>query len=329
MTSPGTVPELPITQWLSAYRTMMAVDLACELRVFTLLDGRPHTAADLATLTGTRLVPLTSLLDACVGLGLLSVEGGAYTDREAARVHFVEGRPLYCGDLFRVFAAEAPAWQGLRSVVMEQPPDGSGSDAGTIGVPQFTRAMHALGVLGEAEALTGAVDLTGRRNLVDVGCGSGVYSLALCRRYPELRATLIDQPQVLEVTIGYVTQNSLETRVTLMPADFLHDGYGEGRDVVLLSDVLYQESEACRTMLRLARESLVHGGILVIRGYFCNPGTGQGPFGALFDLDRLLTNPSREPLLIPRLLGWLGDAGFVGARSFPLTERSTCVVATG
>ncbi len=36
----------------------------------------------------------------------------------------------------------------------------------------------------------------------------------------------------------------------------------------------------------------------------------------------------REPMPVGLVLDWLGEAGFTGARSFPLTERSTCIVAT-
>ena len=331
----GEVSVTPITGWLYAYRKLMVVDMACRLRLFTLLDERARPAEELASLTGARIVPLTCLLDACVGLGLLTVEDGRYAGCSIARAYLVEGRPLYHGDLFRVFASEAPQWGGLRDLVRGAPrgeagdPGGGGATAGedVVDAKQFTRAMHALGALGEAEALASSVDLSGRRDLVDVGCGSGVYSIALCRRYPDLRATLIDRPEVLEVTAEYLAESGVESRTSLAPGDFLVDGYGRDRDVVLLSDVLYQESDICRAMLDLAHQSLVSGGRLVIRGYFYDRGAGHGPFGALFDLDRLLTGPDREPLLVETILRWVADAGFAGARSFPLSEQSTVVLA--
>jgi hypothetical protein len=318
--------ETQISEWLYAYRKMMAVDAACELRLFTLLEERPRSAEELSELSGARLGPLTSLLEACVALDLLSVEHGAYANRAVARVYLVEGRPYYHGDLFRVFASEAPAWQGLRALLKERPAAaGVGDDR--VGAAQFTRAMHALGALGEAQALASSIDLSDRREMVDVGCGSGVYSVALCQRYPHIRATLIDRPEVLEVTAGYVAESGVGPRVSLVPGDFLRDAYGQGRDVVLLSDVLYQESEACLNMLRLAFLALKPGGLLVIRGYFTDLGTGQDPFAALFDLDRLLTSGAREPLLVQRVLGWVADTGFTRGRSFPLTARSTCILA--
>ncbi len=121
-----------------------------------------------------------------------------------------------------------------------------------IGERRFTLAMHALGLLGEAAALEEAVDLTGRRDLIDVGCGSGVYSIHLCRRYPELRATLLDRPAVLEVAEEIVAASGVAERIALRPGDMLSDSYGEGRDVVLLSDVLYLASGKCLDAMALA-----------------------------------------------------------------------------
>ena len=45
-------------------------------------------------------------------------------------------------------------------------------------------------------------------------------------------------------------------------------------------------------------------------------------------LASLFWGEKREPLHLARVLDLLTQAGFTGARSFPLTERSTCIVAT-
>ena len=309
-----------ILDWTYAYRKLMVVDTACELDLFTLLEERRQTAGELAERTGAKPLPLAALLDACVGLALLRLDDGRYANRPVAEIHLVRGRPLFLGDLLRVFAAEASQWLDLKGLVMTGRAKGHGPV--DVGSRRFTMAMHALGLLGEAAALAEAVDLSGRRDLVDVGCGSGVYSIELCRRNPELRAALLDRPEVLEVAGEIVAANRMSERLTLEPGDMLADSYGEDRDVVLMSDVLYEESDACRRMLRSARRALAPGGLLVIRGYFSDPEGDQNPFGALFDLARLFWGEEREPVSRARVLAWLEEAGFEGARSFPLTERS-------
>lgn len=318
---------LEILDWTYAYRKLMVVDTACELDLFTRLEERPQTADELAATTDAQPRPLKAMLDACVGLGLLSCEQGRYTNRPVAEIHLVRGQPLFLGDLFRLFTAEAPQWFSLKELVMT---GHAGTEYGPvdIGPRRFTMAMHALALLGEAAALAEAVDLSSRRDLIDIGCGSGIYSVELCRRNPGLRATLLDRPQVVEVATEIVAANGLSERIETRPGDMLRDSYGEDRDVILMSDVLYAESSNSKEMLRAAHRALTPGGLLVIRGYFSDPEGQQNPFGALFDLARLFWGEERETMPLPRVLDWLTETGFTGIRSSPLTERSTCILAT-
>ncbi len=317
---------LEIVDWTYAYRKLAVVDTACELDVFTCLEERALSAEELTERTRAQPLPLRAMLDACVGLGLLRFDQGRYANCPLAELYLVRGRPLFLGDLFRVFAAEASQWLSLKELVMTGRSAGHGPV--DVGAQRFTLAMHALGMLGESTALEGSVDLSGRRDLIDVGCGSGLYSIQFCRRYPQLRATLLDRPAVLGLTEEIVAASGVAERIALSPGDMLRDSYGEGRDVVLLSDVLYLESGKCIDMLRAAHRALVPGGLLVIRGYFSDPEGDQNAFGALFDLARLFWGEDREPMHLGLVRDWLDEAGFTGSRSFPLTERSTCIVAT-
>ena len=50
-----------------------------------------------------------------------------------------------------------------------------------------------------ARTLAERLPLRGARPLLDVGGGSGAFSIAFCERHPELQATLVDFPQVLDI----------------------------------------------------------------------------------------------------------------------------------
>ncbi|MFQ5881026.1 MAG: methyltransferase [Candidatus Methylomirabilales bacterium] len=50
-----------------------------------------------------------------------------------------------------------------------------------------------------AEALVQVVDFSAYRHLLDVGGGSGAYSIALCRAHPSLQATILDLPGTLRL----------------------------------------------------------------------------------------------------------------------------------
>ena len=62
----------------------------------------------------------------------------------------------------------------------------------------FTAAMDARGLyLGPAAAA--ALDLAGRRALLDIAGGSGIYACAFVDRHPHLTATVFERPPVDDV----------------------------------------------------------------------------------------------------------------------------------
>lgn len=318
--------HMPLLDVLTAYRRLRVVAVACELGLFTHLAKKPLAAAELAERIDVKTEPLEVFLEVCVASGLLALEQGRFANEPIAETYLVEGRPHYLGHTIHLFDSEAMQWQGLTELLKTGVPPADASDV-DVEPRRFTLAMHGLGVSGEAAALAEVAQLNDCRDLVDVGCGSGVYSVALCRRFPELRATLIDRDEVIMTTREIVTASGLGNRISLKVADIIRNGYGLNRDAALLSDVLYLTEEICLTMLRSAFRSLAPGGRLILRGYYSDPEKSHPLWGALFDLARLLWQVERSPITHGRLRAWLTQVGFTEIEIAPLTEFSSYVLA--
>ncbi len=306
--------------------SMNVLFAASRLRVFTLLATKAMTTAELVEILGAEPQLLTAVLDACAAMGLLHRTNGLYTNSHLSDAYLVEGRPLYVGDLMEVQAIEAAGWQTLYDAVAQKG-NVVKEPLLEVGPRRFTLAMNNIAMQGEANALASTLDLSGCGTMADVGCGSGMYSVALCLRNPSLRATLLDREDVLDTTREIIQQHGIHDRVETRSADITADSYGQDLDVVLLSDVLYQDKATCLTILRSAHTALVKGGRLVIRGYYSDPGESQSLFGALFVVHLLLSDPNREPITVPLLRTWVKEAGFKDLNVFALTERSTCLIA--
>jgi len=317
----------PILDAIFAPWHISVVTTACRLKVFSRLDGRRLSAGELAHETGCVPRLLEALLDACVAMGLLRYENGAYANTHLSSAHLVEGRPLYVGNILEVQAGDAALWGRLLDVVRtgEAPLECSGAGEQEA---VFTLAMNDLGVLGEAEALAAAVDLSDRETLLDVGCGSGIYAIAFCRRHPRLHAILIDREQVLRTTARFVAASGLADRIRMSSGDMTKGMGDEKADVVLLSDSLYFDRATSIRTLQLAYATLNPGGTVVIRGYYSDTGGSGSLFGSLFRLNLLVFDPSRTPPTAPDVLAYLGEVGFKGSSRLALTERSTCFVGT-
>src|SRR2546422_7186690 len=143
----------------------------------------------------------------------------------------------------------------------------------------FTMGMDAAGRYW-AECLARSVDLSRTRLLLDVGGGSGVYSIALAKRFRKLRAIIFDLPEVLPVARERIRAAGLEDRVETTGGDFFADPWPPGADAILFSAVLHDWSpDTCRRLLRKAAVALPSGGIVVIRESFSED-DGPGPLYA-------------------------------------------------
>lgn len=318
--------RMQLLDLLTAHRRLRVIAVACELGLFTHLAKEPLTAVELAERSGVKADPLKVLLEVCVSSNLLGLEHGCYTNKSIAEMYLVDGQPLYLGHVIHLFDSEATEWQGLTELLRTGllPADMSEVE---VEARRFTLAMHGLGASGEAEALAEVAPLDNCRDLVDVGCGSGIYSIALCRRFPKLRATLIDREEVLATTQEIVNVSGCVDRISLNAADITRSDYGRHRDAVLLSDVLYSTEEICLTLLRSAFRSLAPGGRLIVRGYYSDPDNSHPLWGALFDLKRLLCHDQRVPFTHTLLRGWLTQVGFTEIEIAWLTELSSFILA--
>jgi predicted nicotinamide N-methyase len=306
---------------------MYVLFAAGRLKIFTLLATKGMTVAELAERLDARTQLLPALLDACAAMELLRVKDGLYENSHVSDAYLVEGKPLYMGDLIELQANDAAQWQGLYDAILGRREVAKATVQTELDPRGFTLAMNNLAMLGEAEALAAAVDLSGCRTMADIGCGSGIYSVTLCRHYPDLHAVLLDRKETLETTREIVRWHNLQDRIDTRPADITQDAYGQNLDVVLLSDVLYQDEAISKTILRSAYGALAVGGRLVVRGYYSDPEGSQPLFGALFSVMLLLSDPNREPITLPGVQAWIEETRFKSVKTFALTERSTCLIA--
>lgn len=300
---------------------------ANRLRIFSLLAEKEMSADEISSLSSNVPRYLEALLDACVAIGLLRRKNNKYMNSHISDAHLVEGRPRYLGDIIEVLSIEASHWERLYNLVVNGSTLFHDETKREVTPHLFTMAMNNLGMLGEAEALANAVDLTEYKTIVDVGCGSGIYSLTLCRHFPNLHATLLDTKEVLKTTSRLVRKSSLQNRINLQPVDITRDSFGSENDVVLLSDVLYHDSSTCIQILKSAYKALSKKGILIVRGYYADPERSQPLFGSVFALGQLLFDADREFITVSLLQSWIESAGFINLNKFALTERSTCLIA--
>lgn len=318
--------RISVADLLMAPWTVQVVFTAVRLNLFTILAERMMSVEEIASQCGATRNRLESLLNVCASMGLVVLEEGKYFNSHFSRIHLVEGEPRYVGDFIKHQHDIANKWDGLLTAVAGKASPETDQATDVAFHKTFIKAMNNLGMLGEAEALRNVVDLDGCQQMVDVGGGSGLYSVILCQKHPELRSTILDRRETLSITKDMIAGYKEAQRITLREADYTRDDFGEEVDVVLLSDVIYDESKAV-PVLKKAWNCLRGNGILVVRGYYSDPAKSNPFFGALFVLNMLLFDPESKTMTISSLEKQIREVGFTITRVAPLTERSTLIVA--
>ena len=91
-----------------------------------------------------------------------------------------------------------------------------------------TTARHfSLALAGRAKnvapVLAEKLPLEGMNCLLDVGGGTGIYSIALLRKHPQLRAIVLDGPEVLKVTQEFAREYDVADRLSCLAGDMFAD----------------------------------------------------------------------------------------------------------
>ncbi|HLK58946.1 MAG TPA: class I SAM-dependent methyltransferase [Chthonomonadaceae bacterium] len=319
---PSALMQLATGYWNSA--TLLAAN---ELRLFDLLAQSSRPADEIARALNADLSATTRLLDACVGLQLLTKEGSdgraLYSNTPVSAAFLVAGRPGYLGSAIAWGADQYSAWGRLSEAVRQGKPVLApalhlGDD------PEQTRTF-VLGMyhraLGVARGVLHFLDLSGVRTLLDVGGGPGAYAMLLAQKYPDLHATVLDLPGIVRIAAELIAEAGLTERVGVHPGDATQDDYGDAEfDAVLFSGVLHQMSgPTIQAMLRRAYRALKSGGRVLISDMMVDSTRTQPLFSALFSLQMLLSSAEGAVFSADDMREWLGQAGFedVGVQRLP------------
>ncbi len=311
-----------IIQMASAFYESCALFTASDLGIFAALAKRgsadcPAIASDCGLNDrGARL-----LLDACVALGLLEKTGDRYSNTPDAAVFLVPGAPGDLSKAIRYNRDVYDAWGKLPELVktgqpVERPQLHLGDDKDR--TRTFVHSMHGR-ALGIGRILVPQLDLSGCKQIFDVGGGPGTYSVLIAQQYPEATCTVLDLPGVVAVANELIAEQGMSERVKTIPGDYHDAQFPDGNDAVLFFGMLHQESPRdIVDLFQRAHRSLKPGGKVYVMDMMTDATHTQPQFSALFAVNMALTTENGWVFSDEELKGWLTEAGFSGFSVKPL-----------
>ncbi|MDR3734566.1 MAG: methyltransferase [Acidobacteriaceae bacterium] len=298
---------------------------ALELDVFTAVD-RGATARQVAEELDADTRAVGMLLNALVALGLLSKDDDEYRNTPQSARYFVRDSSDNQRDHLLHVVGLWHTWSNL-SVSVRRGKCVPVEYYNSHDWPRnFIVAMHSYAE-DCAASLLNILGTEGVCSVLDLGGGSGAYSIAFAKAAPHVRCDILDLPEVLPLTSGYVGKAGVSRQIRLRAGDMLHDDFGSGYDLVMLNAVCHMFSERQnQELFRRVRQALVPNGRLAVQDFILNS-EKTGPLqAALFSLNMLVGTPAGACYNEAEYMAWMRAAGFAEVRRVPLQGTSDLIV---
>jgi hypothetical protein len=179
-----------------------------------------------------------------------------------------------------------------------------------------------------APVLARGYSLEDARCILDVGGGTGIYSIAWLQRHPELRAIVWDRPEVLKVAREMAEAHGVSDRLECVGGDMLTDLVPSGVDTVLLSNVLHDwDVPVCRSLIGRCAAALPPRGRLLIHEVFLNDRL-DGPLAVALYSAALFRRTEGRAYSAAEYSGWLAEARLVPGPLVPTLIHCGVLPAT-
>jgi precorrin-6B methylase 2 len=317
-----------VTEMVRGFHPACVIIAAAELDVFTILHGRPMDAAALAGRIEGDPRATTVLLDALAAMGLLRKREGVYeVPADIAAVlaetgaHCRLGMVRHQGNCLRRWGQLAKVVRTGKPIKNEVSVRGAEED-----LASFIRAMHEISD-PVAPQLIESLGPLRFDHLLDLGGGSGTWTIPFLRLNPNARATIFDVPDVIPMARSRLKSAGLADRVRLAAGSFYTDELPAGADLVWVSAIVHQNSRVQnRTMFGKIFAALVSGGRILIRDIVMDESRTAPPMGAFFAVNMLVGTPGGGTFTFHELRDDLAVAGFVDAKLLRRGEMMDSVV---
>ena len=313
----GVLPD-ELNDRIRAFQESRALLTALELDLFTAV-GTGAGATEVAASLHTDPRATEMLLNVLVSLRLLAKQDGVFHNSPQAARYFTAGsrdnaRPalLHTAHLWHRWSTLTDCVRTGTAAAPEI------ADRGGDWTEAFIAAMHR-NASERAPLVVRTVGAEKVRRMLDVGGGSGAYSIAFAQANPALCADILDLTTVEPIARRHIEAARVADRVKVRAGDLRSDQLGEGYDLVFISAICHMLSPSENLdLLRRCHEALAGGGRVVIQDFNLEADKTAPRFAALFALNMLVGTQAGSSYSESEYAAWLGQAGFLDIRHMRL-----------
>jgi SAM-dependent methyltransferase len=150
-------------------------------------------------------------------------------------------------------------------------------------------------------------------SVLDIGCGTGLYSQLLLERFPKWRATGLEAPHIAPIAEAQAARLGVADRFQVEVRDFWTESWGSDHDLLIFVNIFHlQTPESALDLLHKSREALGENGLICIADHMVTDQQHAKPvqdrFAMLFAASMLATGGG-DAFLLDEYDTWLAEAG--------------------
>jgi SAM-dependent methyltransferase len=312
--NPGRLLGLSGSYWQTC-----ALHAGVKLGLFTAIGRHARSAEQIAAMIDADARAVTMLMNALVAMELLKKEGDQYANMDESRLFLDERSERYQGHIILHHHQLMASWADLDKAVRTGRPVRTRSSLQDAEARRhFLLGMFNL-AMGLAPRVTAALDLAGRRRLLDLGGGPGTYAIHFCQRQPDMQAVVFDLPGTRPFAEDTIARFGLSDRIEFVAGDYMETPLPGHYDMIWVSHILHAENPAnCRHIIQKAVDALDAGGILIIHDFFLQDTLDAPLFPTLFALNMLLGTNGGQAYSQAQVEVMLKEAGLRRIERIPL-----------
>ena len=291
-----------------AYRTSRVLQIANRIGVFNVLTEKPLSAEQISSKCKTDAELTEKLLIACAALGLLIKNRNQYCNSDLANTYLVKGKKTYQGNMIAHSSWVRTRWDDIENTICNEPADPEAEQH-----YNFIMAMDNIANTSRANSFLKSIDLSNRKLLLDVGGGPGSYSIAACKKYPQLKAVVFDLKETIDIAKKVIAREGMAKQVDTIEGSWEAESLGSGFDAVILSNIMHGKDSNAPMKLKKAYDALEPGGSLAVQEFLLDENKDGPLTAALFNM--MVGAFSQN-----ELIEIISQAGFTNAKIVSLKE---------
>jgi predicted O-methyltransferase YrrM len=300
-----------IREFAASFQKSRILLSSFELDIFTNVDESGTTDIQIANNLHLDGHACERLLNALVSLGFLTKRNNLFFNTTESFTFLSKKSPDYLGGLMHsnhLWNTWSNLTQVVKTGISAHPSEIN--ERGKEWLFPFINAMHDRAKKQAPEQLAN-IDLSGIRSTLDVGGGSGAYSMELVSKKPEIRATVFDLPNVVPITKRFIEKEGFSDKIKTRAGDYTTDDLPEGFDLVFLSAIIHSNSlKINQDLIKKCFNSLNKNGKIVIQDWIMNHDRTQPVAGAIFAINMLVGTEAGDCFTEQEVTEMLYAAGF-------------------